>query len=271
MNAPGTPSSDEIAAFRHDGAVVLRGVFADWVERLRAGVERNIASPSADVRLYHGSDGSSLFFGDYCNWDRIAEYRAFVFESPAGRVAARLMASRTARLFHEHVLVKEPGADVPTPWHHDQPYYCVDGSQNVSLWLALDPVPRERLVEFVAGSHNWGRWFRPERFNRTALYEGDGLEPVPDIDANRANFSILGWDLEPGDCVAFHFLTLHGAPGNASTTARRRGFSTRWIGDDARFAVRKGTTSPPFRGVRLKRGQPMDAPEFPLVYRGKGV
>jgi hypothetical protein len=27
-----------------------------------------------------------------------------------------------------------------TPWHHDQPYYPVDGEQIVSLWMPLDPV-----------------------------------------------------------------------------------------------------------------------------------
>lgn len=262
------PDKAAIADFQRDGAIVLSGAFTDWVERLREGVARNMAAPSADVRLYRNADGSGLFFGDYCNWDRIPEYRAFVFELDAGRIAAALMQSRTARLFHEHVLVKEPGTDVPTPWHHDQPYYNVDGNQNVSLWLALDPVPAEVAVEFVAGSHYWGRWFRPERFNRTALYDDDRMSPVPDIDGHRANFSILSWALEPGDCVAFHFLTLHGAPGTKGAKHRRRGFSTRWIGDDARFAVRKGPTSPPFRGVTLKPGQPMDAPEFPLVFGG---
>jgi ectoine hydroxylase-related dioxygenase (phytanoyl-CoA dioxygenase family) len=255
-----------VAAFRQDGAVVLRGIFAGWIERLQAGVERNIAAPSADVRIYDGATGRH--FGDYCNWDRIPEFRDFAFHSPAAGVAQQLMSSKTVRLFHEHVLVKEPGADVPTPWHHDQPYYCVDGRQNASLWAPLDPVGRDVVPEFVAGSHTWGRWFRPERFNRTALYEDDGMEPVPDIDAERERYRILGWDLEPGDAIAFHFLTLHGAPANKHATRRRRAVSTRWIGDDAVFVRRKGVTSPPFRGVNLAPGAPMDAPEFPLVIAG---
>ena len=50
----------EIAAFRDDGAVCLRGLFGDWVETLRQGVERNIAAPSADVKLYDGSRGGRL-------------------------------------------------------------------------------------------------------------------------------------------------------------------------------------------------------------------
>lgn len=255
-----------VEAFRRDGAVVLRGLFGDWIETLRIGVEKNIAEPSPDVRVYDGGEGR--FFGDYCNWNRIPEYRDFVFHSPAAEVARRLMGSRRVRLFHEHVLVKEPGAEVPTPWHHDQPYYCVDGKQNVSLWAPLDPVGRDTVPEFVAGSHAWGRWFRPERFNRTPLFADDGMEPVPDIDAEREKYRILGWDLEPGDAVAFHFMTLHGAPANRSRQRRRRAVSTRWIGDDAVFAARKGVTSPPFRGLALKPGEPMDAPEFPLVIAG---
>ena len=260
-----TISPQLVEAFREDGAVLLAGVFRDWVETLRRGIERNLAEPGPFQRLYTPEGGTGRFVGDYCNWARIPEYRAFVFESPAAEIARQLMGSRTARFFHEHVLVKEPGTRELTPWHHDQPYYCVDGRQNVSLWIPLDRVPKDVCVEFVAGSHRWGRWFRPERFNRTPLFEDDPLEPLPDIEAARGDYRILGWDLEPGDAVAFHFLTLHGAPANKSKSRRRRAFSTRWIGDDAVFAQRKGTTSPPFRGVTLAPGAPMDAPEFPLV------
>ena len=95
------------------------------------------------------------------------------------------MGTKTARLFHEHVLVKEASAGVATPWHQDQPYYCVDGNDTVSLWIPLDPVPRDRTLEFVGGSHKWGKYFRPERFDKTPLNENDGLEEVPDINGNR--------------------------------------------------------------------------------------
>lgn len=261
----GLVDKDTVSAYLDDGVVLLKGLFTEWVEPLRAGVETNMAEPSADGRRYKAPGSDAEFFSDYCNWQRIPEYRQFVFESPAAAVVADLTGSREVRLFHEHVLVKEPGAAVPTPWHHDQPYYCVDGGQTCSLWLALDKVPRETCVEYVAGSHLWGRWFRPEYFNRNPLYEGDGLEPVPDIDGNRADYDIRGWSIEPGDAIAFNFLTLHGAPANNSATLRRRAFSTRWIGDDARFA-RRERTSPPFREVRLKPGDRMDHPSFPLVY-----
>lgn len=255
-----------IAAYRKDGAVALRGLFKDWVETLRAGIARNMAEPSADVRIYQGRDGNGRFFGDYCNWARIPEYKDFIFNSGAADAARQLMGTKTVRLFHEHVLVKEASADVATPWHQDQPYYCVDGKDTVSLWIPLDKVPRERTLEFVAGSHSWGKYFRPERFDKTPLNENDGLEPVPNIDGTRDKYSVLGWALEPGDAVAFNYMTLHGAPANTSASEQRRAFSLRLLGDDVRYAKREGVkTSPPFRSVTLAHGAVMDAPEFPLL------
>ena len=259
-----TVPKKKIEEFRTNGAVVLRGYFKEWVEPLRRGIEKNMASPGPFVRDYN-DPVQGRFFGDFCNWQRIGEYREFLFDSPAAGIARDLMGSRTVRLFHEHVLVKEPGTSTPTPWHHDQPYYCVDGKQNCSLWLVLDPVSRESTLEFIAGSHNSGKMFQPERFNRTPLYENPNYAPLPDIDSDRSLYDILGWELESGDAVAFHFLTLHGAPGNRSATVRRRAFSSRWLGDDAVFAVREGQTSPPFPDCHLRHGDSMDGPDFPVV------
>ena len=256
-----------VEAFQRDGVVLLAGVFRDWVETLRAGVERNMAEPGRYGREYIDAE-QGRFFGDYCNWNRIDEYRRFLFESPAAEIAADLMQSSGTRLFHEHVLVKEPGTDKVTPWHHDQPYYCVDGRQVCSLWIPLDPVARETCPEFIAGSHDWGRWFLPRKFSGIDYDHDDArLEPVPDIDADRDAWDIRGWALEPGDAIAFHFMTLHGAPANRSPQ-RRRGFAARWLGDDAVFAHRSGEISPPFPGLeqRLQPGDPLDSEEFPLLY-----
>lgn len=259
-----------IDAFRRDGVVHIAGIFADWVERLAEGVAQNLASPGPDGKLYRDRAGR-LFLSDYCNWQRIAAYEDFLRHSRCGELAAALMGAAGARLFHEHVLVKEAGAELPTPWHHDQPYYCVDGRQNVSIWIALDPVERDSSPEFVAGSHRWGRHFAPERFNARPLYgAAGGFEPLPDIEARRSAYDIRGFTLAAGDAVCFHFLTVHGAPANRSPTRARRAFSARWLGDDARFALRPGPTSPPFRGLALKPGETMEAPEFPLLWPRPG-
>ena len=40
------------------------------------------------------ADGSAPFFQDLCNWQRIPEFEAFVYRSPAAEIAAREKAER---------------------------------------------------------------------------------------------------------------------------------------------------------------------------------
>lgn len=266
-------TQQQIEEFSRDGVLVLRGVFKDSIELLRSGVETNMREPGPFGREYLDQDQSGRFFGDYCNWNRIPEYRNFIFDSPAPEIAADLMQSDGVRIFHEHVLVKEPGTDKITPWHHDQPYYCVDGRQVCSMWIPLDPVGIETCPEFIAGSHDWGRWFLPRKFSGVDYdHDDDNLESIPDIDNHRAEYDIRSWALEPGDAIAFHFLTIHGAPSNLSATHRRRGFAARWLGDDTVYAKRSGEISPPFPGLeqRLQVGDPLASEEFPIVFQRGG-
>jgi ectoine hydroxylase-related dioxygenase (phytanoyl-CoA dioxygenase family) len=268
MPAPALISQDHIDAYRLDGAVLVKGLFGDWVDTLSAGVERNMAEPGpyASENLKAGEAGR--FFDDYCNWTRIVEFADTVRRSPAAEVAAALMGSTTVQVFHDHVLVKEPGTSKPTPWHQDAPYYFVEGRQTVSFWAPLDAV-REATLRCVAGSHLWDkpvlptRWLSEENFYPDA----ESYLPVPDPDADPDRYQVLEWEMEPGDAVAFDFKTLHGARGNLSAT-RRRAFSLRLLGDDARYVTRPGPTSPPFPGHGMADGQMLRQDWFPIIYTG---
>lgn len=267
---PSTPTIDAetIRRYDADGAVVLRDVVApEWLDLLAAGVEYNRRHPSPWAHWYTDPDEAIGFWSDYATWSHVDQYRRVAFDSGLARIAAAMMRSERVRFFHEHVLVKEPGAAEPTPWHHDDPYYGVDGLQNVSMWIALDPVPASTGLRFIAGSHRSGRRFVPRRFIDQTPYGAadDRFELLPPADELLADQQVISWDVEPGDVVAFHFRTLHGAPGNHLAT-RRRAVSLRWLGDDARFGVRPWATSPPFEPNGLVQGSPLDDdPRFPLV------
>jgi ectoine hydroxylase-related dioxygenase (phytanoyl-CoA dioxygenase family) len=253
--------------FQRHGAVVVRGAFSTGdVSLLERGIERNLAEPSERALVASRPDDPGKFFEDFCNWERIPEFEEFIRQSPAAAIAGELMGSERVRLFHDHLLVKEPGTRQTTPWHQDQPYYNVEGAQNVSMWMPVDPVDRESTVEFVAGSHR-GPWLMPRTFmDQQAKWFPEGaLEDLPDIDADRAGFEILAWELEPGDAVFFHMLTLHAAGG---ATRRRRAFSVRFLGDDATHAPRPWKTSPEFPGLadELPAGAPMEHRLFPVVW-----
>jgi ectoine hydroxylase-related dioxygenase (phytanoyl-CoA dioxygenase family) len=255
----------QIEAFRRDGAVLIAGLFADHVETLRRGVARNIEEPGpyAAENLKPGEGGR--FFDDYCNWQRIAEFEEVIRASPAAEVAADLMGSDRVQLFHDHVLVKEPGTSKPTPWHQDGPYYFVGGKQNVSFWSPLDPV-REATLRCVAGSHLWEKPVLPRRWLAETDFYPDpaAYMPVPDPDAEA--MTVLEWSMQPGDAVAFNYGILHGARGNQAVT-RRRAFSLRLVGDDARYVERPGRTSPPFSGHGMAPGQKLREDWFPTIYR----
>lgn len=262
----------EVESFQRDGAAVLRGALDQhWIERLAEGVEHNRNHPSEWAHWYTNPDQSVGFWTDYVTWKHVPEYRQVVFESGLAQAAAQLMRSTTARFFHEHVLVKEAGASERTPWHHDQPYYSVDGEQNVSMWIALDPVPADTALRFVAGSHLWNRWFIPRKFVDHTPYadESDRYELLPDIEALIAEHPdehrVLTFPVEPGDVVVFHYRTLHDAPGNPSQSTSRRAVSLRWVGDDAVWAERPWQVSPPFAPEGLRIGDPLDEQRFPLV------
>ena len=77
---------------------------------------------------------------------------------------------------------------------------------------------------------------------------------------------VLEWAMEPGDAVAFNFGVLHGARGN-DLPSRRRAFSLRLVGDDARYVERQGRTSPPFPDHGMQEGQRLREDWFPIIYR----
>jgi len=254
---------EQIADFQRDGAVVLRGVFADWIEVMAEGVAQNMVEPSEYASENQVSRGR--FFDDYCNWSRIPAFERIVRESPAARLAAEAMQSKSAQFFHDHVLVKEPGTPKPTPWHQDAPYYFVEGQQTVSLWIPLDPV-RGASLRFVAGSHKWDKMVRPVSWaDDSDFYESGDWTPVPDLDANPDDMRVLEWPMDPGDVVLFDYRTVHGARGNESAN-RRRALSLRWVGDDARYVARQGRTSPPFPGHEMVTGQRLRTDWFPIIY-----
>mgnify|MGYP003600532575 FL=1 len=260
--------SQLVSDFARDGVVVVRGLVApEMIDVLARGIDKNIAAPSPRAKTASRREDPGWFFEDFCNWQHIPEYREFIFNTPIAEAAAQLMQSEQVRLYHDHTLVKTAGTQQPTPWHQDQPYYNIDGRQNISMWLPVDPVPRAATLEFVGGSHQ-GPWLMPRSFmDKQAKWFPEGsLQDLPDIEADRSAHNILGWELQPGDAVFFHMLALHSSKGSATT---RRVFSVRFLGDDITHAPRNWVTSPDFPGLaeRLPAGAPMhDDDLFPLLY-----
>ncbi len=256
-----------VDTFGRDGVVKVPGLLdAAEVEVARAGVERVLAEPGPRTIVASAPGDPGRFVEDFCRAADIAELAQIAYSPRIGKAMAELMGSRAVRFFHDHVLVKEPGTRQRTPWHQDQPYYNVDGTQTASAWIALDPVRADQSLEVVAASHH-GPWLMPRTFlDGQARWFPDGaLAELPLIDPESPD--VRRFAVEPGDAIVFNFLSVHGAPGFAGP-GRRRVLSLRYLGDDCRHAPRPWSTSPEFPGLadQLEAGDPFDHPLFPQVW-----
>ena len=65
--------------------------------------------------------------------------------------------------------------------------------------------------------------------------------------------------------VVHHARTIHGAPGNASSTRRRRAVSVRYCGDDVRFHRRPGAPLKPWQ-EGASDGAALDPADSPIAY-----
>ncbi len=147
-------STRQVEDFQRDGALCIRKALTlAQVQRLREGIDANLANPSPRAKVASRPGDPGFFIEDFCNWQDNAAYRDVIVNSSLAPIAGALMQSQNVRLYHDHMLTKEPGTVQRTPWHQDQPYYNIEGRQNVSMWIAVDPVRRHSTLEFVAGSH----------------------------------------------------------------------------------------------------------------------
>lgn len=251
--------------YDRDGIVCLRGMFdAQWVDYLRELVDENIQSPSDMSKDINEKNATGFFFYDTFVSHHLEGYKQFIHDSPAADIVAELIDSRKINLIFDQVLAKEPQTSSRTTWHHDIPYWPVAGDQVCTVWIALDPVTRETgAVEYIKGSHKWGRRFKAVSFNPDEKYEED-LPDVPDIDAQRDDYDFACFDMQPGDCTVHHGLTVHGAPGNLSASVRRRAYLLRFAGDDATYHPRPDLQRMKF-DPHLAAGQPLDSELFPVV------
>lgn len=261
-------TDSEIATFESDGVVCLRQVLDwDWIERMRGAVDRIMASPS-DRGTDLNKDGSpGRFFQDVYMWTYDRDFRRCALESPIGEIAATCMRSSRTNILADMLLCKEPHTPREAPWHHDQPYNWANGWQVCGIWIGFDSTDRESgAVEWIRGSHRWGRWFEAEAFDPTLSFETGEFEKLPDIESSRGDYNIVHFDTEPGDIIVNHLLCLHHSPGNFSDR-RRRALTYRFAGADATFAIRKA--APPLihdPGLDPGDAFPPDHPLFPQAW-----
>ena len=256
-------TNEEINFYQKQGALIIKNVFKPWINILREGFEKVLKEPGPHARENIKNE-EGRFFEDYCNWQRISEFKKFAEESPAAQIVGEATRSKSIQLFHEHIFVKDPGTNKETPWHQDMPYYCVNGNDTGSFWIPLDQITKENSLQILLGSHKLPKLVRPTKWsNNKPWYKND--ENFMDMPSINTDENILKSEMNLGDAILFNFKVLHSSPGNLENIPRRA-FSMRFIGNDVTYVDRGGETSPPFKGIDLKIGDKMREDWFPVVW-----
>lgn len=274
---PARPIDDQdVADFRRDGVVCLRGMFdADWCRMLHDAAVEAMDSGKGRVREPKLGAQQGRFYSNVYLSDFDERFRLLRDRSPAPEIAARLMGVDQVRFFYDQLFIKAPGTAAPTPWHNDLPFWPFQGEDLVSIWIALTPVTRETSgLQYVAGSHRWNQLFRAITPDFDPRFMDPAMAVCPDYgsDPPPAPLRLLGWDMQPGDVLCHHPLTVHGAAGNQSTTQMRIGLSIRYLGADVRWDPRPHTMALR-RDPGVAAGAfPADDVALPIVWeRGRGL
>jgi len=268
-------TDEEVAAFQRDGVVCLRQVFdAAWCGLLRDAALDAMNGGRGRVREPQLGEGQGRFYSSVYQSDLDPRFARLRDASPAPEVAARLMQADRVRFFYDQLFIKAPGTAAPTPWHNDLPFWPFRGNDLISLWIALSPVSAATSgVQYVAGSHRWNKMYRAVTPDYDPRFLDPSLEVCPDYgNGEHEGIRVLSWDMQPGDVLCHHPLTVHGAAGNASQTQWRIGLSIRYLGNDVQWDPRPHTMS-----LRREPGVapgafPADDVALPPVWeRGRGL
>ena len=78
-------SEKQINDYQNDGVIIIKNVFKNWIEPLRKGFQKVLDSPSKHGRE-NVTDDNGRFFEDYCNWERIEEFKDCLYNSPGAQI-----------------------------------------------------------------------------------------------------------------------------------------------------------------------------------------
>ncbi len=283
-------SPEQIAAYRRDGAVLIKGLLTrEEVALLEQGLEEVHADAGELYSKVQSDDGRGETLAAQFPSLRSPATLRLLRESPAAELAARLMGAASAQLVLDQVFYKQPGCIVATPWHQDTPFLQVRGDQMARVWLSCDPSPGDVTVQVVRGSHRWNVVFdtatiaeskvRTSSEGAEFTYDGmaaPGQPAVPDIEANRSSFDIMSFEVEPGDAVVFNGNMLHGAQGRDDYPLPRRALAVMFGGPELRYhrpaanaMPMPGAMAGATGGADIPHGSRIgDYPEaFPLFWR----
>ena len=210
----------QLAQYEEDGFITIPGVLdADLLARLTATTERLLAEGSRLTERTRHFDLEASHTPQAPRVRRISSptelddvYLEAAFESILGDIAADL-GGGPVKFYHSKINFKLPRGGAEIGWHQDWPVFPHTNANVVAISVPLNPSRANNgCLQTVPGTHKLGP--------RSHWHEGKYLlncnASMTEEELQRAVYS----EVDPGDVVAHHGLSLHSSSRNASDELR---------------------------------------------------
>lgn len=196
-------SEDLKFAFARDGFVILRSLYSQeemqyWKKRIIENLKAEgwNESPSG-VKVWMIKDLDPFFLEALSGPKLVEPVKAVLGEA--------------VEFLSVKPVYKDGKTTFGSPWHQDWWYW--HGSHKVSIWIALDrATPANGCLKMIPGSHR-------EILKRDSAGEEQGFAKRID-ESKIPSGQAVTLEVEPGDAVLFHDLTLHASHPNTNGTDR---------------------------------------------------
>jgi ectoine hydroxylase-related dioxygenase (phytanoyl-CoA dioxygenase family) len=213
-------SDAQLAEYRENGYLAVRNAFGkELLERLVATTSRLYAEGSRLTRKTQHFDLEASHTPEAPRIRRIASptelddvYLETAFESVLGDIAADLIGG-PVKFYHSKINFKLPRGGAEIGWHQDWPVFPHTNTNLVAISVPLNASRAGNgCLQTIPGTHKLGP--------RSHWHEGKYLlncnATMTEEDLRR----VVSNELDPGDIVAHHGLSLHGSSQNLSNELR---------------------------------------------------
>ncbi len=208
-------SSSQITDFHRDGFLIVRGLFdAEETNILRSAAKADAAIKQNAYQVDDGQGAATKLV----LWNKAGEdiYGAVARCHRIVDAMEQLLGDEVYH-YHSKMSIKEPFTGGAWNWHQDYGYWYTNGClfpDLASAFIAVDPNTRDNgCMQVLRGSHKIGRIEHGKFGDQT------GADPER-VDQAKKIMDLVYVELEPGDVLFFHSLTLHASDQNKSPQPR---------------------------------------------------